>query len=100
MQTDYKTTGKCDLALAKVQESAPPTAWVLPKHSPYLENINRGLHHGLYCYIVVYYPSRLIMKYFYLKIVGLLKLWIMDYWRFGRYGISLMFESVLTKLKE
>ena len=86
MQTDFKTAGKCDLALAKVQESAPPTAWVLPKHSPYLENINKGLHHGLYCYhcllsvsinqeIFLFENCRIteIMDY------GLLEFWTLQY---------------------
>ena len=43
MKKDFKTTGKCDLTLAKEKEYSLPWAWALAKKSFYSEYINRGL---------------------------------------------------------
>jgi hypothetical protein len=43
MQKDFKTTGKCDLALVKETEYSLPWTWALAKKSVYTEYINRGL---------------------------------------------------------
>ena len=43
MEKDFKTTGKCDLALVKETEYLLPWTWVLAKKSVYTESINRGL---------------------------------------------------------
>ncbi|EFX79068.1 hypothetical protein DAPPUDRAFT_104768 [Daphnia pulex] len=43
MQKDFKTTGKCDLALVKETEYSLPWTWALAKKSLYTEYINRGL---------------------------------------------------------
>jgi hypothetical protein len=43
MQKDFKTTGKCDLALVKETEYLLPWTWALAKKSVYTEYINRGL---------------------------------------------------------
>jgi hypothetical protein len=42
MKRDFIATEKCDLTLAKEQESAPSLAWVLPKHSPLREDVTKG----------------------------------------------------------
>ncbi|EFX79067.1 hypothetical protein DAPPUDRAFT_245404 [Daphnia pulex] len=44
MQKDFKTTGKCDLALVKETEYLLPWTWALAKKSVYTEYINRGVY--------------------------------------------------------
>ena len=43
MEKDFKTTGKCDLALVKEPEYSLPWTWALARKSVYTEYINRGL---------------------------------------------------------
>ena len=43
MREDYVATGKCNFDILKKIYKELQLVWGVPKHSPYLEEINRGL---------------------------------------------------------
>lgn len=43
IEEDYKTTGECNLALARKTDPVPGSlAWALPKRSPYTKLLSQG----------------------------------------------------------